>query len=329
MSSLIESDVAEQNRPLVVALLYEGLCLFEFSCVTEIFGRDRRDLHPAWYRFALARADRSARHAQHGLALPAAPLPERLAGPVHTLIVPGWTSADTPVPALLARRVRALHASGTRIVSICSGVFVLAAAGLLDGRAATTHWMYTQALKRCYPQTQLAEHCLYVGGDGVWTSAGSAAGIDLCLQLVRGDFGPAIANQVARRLVMPPHRDGGQAQYVERPLDTLSADRFSKLLEAMQRNPEQAWSLARMAQHARTSERSLIRHFRSATGTSPGEWLTRLRVDQARALLEGTPLSVDVVAARAGLGNAITLRHHFRRLLQTTPSAFRNRFRLR
>jgi AraC family transcriptional activator FtrA len=213
-------------------------------------------------------------------------------------------------------------------MSLCSGVTVLAAAGLLDGQRATTHWRYFDAIAARFPALHLVPDVLYVDGETVLTAAGSAAGLDLCLNLVRRDWGAAVANQVARRLVVPPHRDGGQAQYVERPVarERAGGSRLAGLLDRMRAGLDQDWPIARMAREAAVSPRALHRRFQDTTGTSPGEWLTGERLAQARELLEGSPLAIEAIAAGCGFGSAATLRHHFRARFGVSPAAYRARF---
>jgi AraC family transcriptional activator FtrA len=243
-----------------------------------------------------------------------------------TIVVPGWQGANVPVPASVIDALRAAHARGARLLSICSGSFVLAATGLLDGRRATTHWRYADELQRRYPQIQVDPDVLYVDEGEILTSAGSAAGLDLCLHLVRRDHGPAIANQVARRLVIPPHRDGGQAQFLQRPVDKLERGSLSELMDKMRRRLGEPLRIAELAQLAAMSERTFMRRFHAAAGMSPADWITRIRVDRARELLESTALSIDLIAARTGLGTSTTLRHHFRRKVGVSPVEYRKRF---
>lgn len=253
---------------------------------------------------------------------------EALAG-AGTIIVPGWRAIDAPVPEALCEALRAAHAEGARVLSLCSGVAVLAASGLLDGRPATTHWRYFDTLRALHPGLTLVPDVLYVDQGSVLTAAGSAAGLDLCLHLVRRDWGPAVANHVARRLVVPPHRDGGQAQYVERPVpaERAGGSRLAGLLDAMRADLDQDWTIDRMARHAAVSPRALHRRFRDATGTSPGDWLTAERLARARELLEDAALPIEDVAAACGFGAAATLRHHFRARFGVAPVAYRRRFR--
>lgn len=312
-------------NPLVVALVYDGLCGFEFACAAEVFGLPRPELQPGWYRFETCAAERGALRAQHGLRVVADGGLDRLAE-AGTIIIPGWKGTDVPVPARVLDALREAHARGTRLLSICSGSFVLAATGLLDGRRATTHWRYAAALQRMYPRITVDPAVLYVDEGQLLTSAGSAAGLDLCLHLVRRDHGPDVANQVARRLVIPPHRDGGQAQFVERPVPRREVNALSKVIDSMHRRLATHQPIAELAAMAAMSERSFMRRFKEATGMSPADWLISARVDRARELLEGSLLSVDAIAGECGFGSAITLRHHFRRKLGISPSAYKTRF---
>jgi AraC family transcriptional regulator, transcriptional activator FtrA len=317
------------RNPLVVALVYDGLCAFEFSCAAEVFGLARPELGPDWYRFETCSRGRSV-SSQYGMRMRAANGLERLhAG--GTIVIPGWQGIDVPVPQAILDALRGAHARGARLLSICSGAFVLAATGLLDGRRATTHWRYAEALQRRYPAICVDPNVLYVDEGSVLTSAGSAAGLDLCLHLVRRDYGSAIANQVARRLVIPPHRDGGQAQFLERPVEDRERKSgqpksLSVLLDKIRKRPGQSWRIGELARLAAMSERTFMRRFRAATGLSPADWVTRARVDAARELLENTALPIDHIAERCGLGTPTTLRHHFRKKVGVSPAQYRKRF---
>ncbi len=308
----------------VVALVYDGLCLFEFACATEVFGLARPEAGPDWYRFTTASLDgRAVRTQHHGRMQPDGGL--ALLRRAGTIVVPGWPiNAEVPQP--LVRVLRSAHARGARLLSICSGAFLLAATGLLDGQRATTHWRYADALATRFANVGVDSGVLYVDAGPLITSAGSAAGLDACLHLVRRDFGSALANQVARRLVIPPHREGGQAQFVERPVSIHERGSLSPLLDQLQRTLGKPHTIPDMARRANMSARSFIRHFKSATGLPPAEWLVAQRLQYARDLLERSKLSVETVAERSGFGTAITLRHHFRRRLATSPMAYRKRF---
>lgn len=315
---------------MVASLVYDGLCAFEFACAAEVFGLKRPELGPDWYRFeTCAIASRQVR-GQYGLRMAASGGLDRLAK-AGTIVIPGWEGIDVPVPPVLLEALRKAHARGARLLSICSGSFVLAATGLLDGRRATTHWRYAEAFRRRFPAVEVDPKVLYVDEGNILTSAGSAAGLDLCLHLVRRDWGPGIANQVARRLVIPPHRDGGQAQFLERPVDAaearlLNRESLAALLDKIRKRLADPWRVSELARQAAMSERTFIRRFRSTTGTSPGDWITQARIERARELLESTALSLDLIAERCGLGTPATLRHHFRKKLGVSPALYRRRF---
>lgn len=237
-----------------------------------------------------------------------------------TIVVPGYEADGEPAAALHA--LREAHARGARIVSICTGAFALAAAGLLDGRRATTHWQWADRLAACHPQVRVDPDVLFVDDGDVMTSAGVAAGIDLCLHVVRCDHGAEMANRIARRMVVAAQRDGGQAQFVERAVPEDGSGLAGTRAWMLERLDEPI-SVRAMASHAGYSERSFMRRFRAETGQSPLRWLTRARVLEAQRLLEGTDLPVEVVAARCGFGTAATLRTHFARETATTPTGYR------
>ncbi len=320
--------LAPPANPLVVAVAYDGLCTFEFGCAVEVFGLPRPEMGPGWYRFAVAAAEPGPLRAAGGITVGVDGGLDVLAG-AGTVIVPGWRAADAPVPEALCQALRAAHAAGARVLSLCSGAFVLAAAGLLEGRRATTHWRYFDALAARHAGLTLIPDVLYVDEGSVLTAAGSAAGLDLCLHLVRRDWGAGVANQVARRLVIPPHRAGGQAQYVDHPVATERAggSRLASLLDQVRTTIDEDWPIQRLAAAAAVSPRALHRRFRDATGLSPGVWLLNERLRQARDLLEASVLPVDDVAAACGFGTGATLRHHFRRSMGTSPALYRSSFR--
>ncbi|HET6552943.1 MAG TPA: transcriptional regulator FtrA [Dyella sp.] len=311
-----------QNRDVAV-LMYDGLCTFEFGIAVEMFGLSRPEL-PEWYRFGLCAVDAGEMRAAGGMRVLADNGLEALAT-AGTVIVPGWRGVDAAPPPVLLDALREAHARGARLLSFCSGVFVLAATGLLDGRRATTHWRYIDALAQRFPRIRIEPDVLYVDEGSLLTSAGSAAAIDLSLHLIRRDYGPAVANMVARRAVVPAHRDGGQAQFIQWAVPEQGAT-LGKLLEWMRRHLDQPLPLPELAERARMSERTLLRRFEEATGCSPKQWLTRERLNRARELLEGSDLPVERVADVCGFGSADTLRHHFRHHLQLSPARYRERF---
>jgi len=312
------------NR-LVVALAYDGLCTFEFGVAVELFGLPRPEMGPDWYRFATAAIEPGPLRGLGGVRVEAdggLDLVER----AGTIIAPGWRGADAPVPQPLIDALRTAHARGARVMSICSGVFVLAAAGLLAGRAATTHWRHVDQLRSLHPDIDVRPDVLYVDAGDVLTSAGSAAGLDLGLHLIRRDFGPEAANTVARRLVVPPHRDGGQAQFIQRPVPIAhESARLGPTLERMRGDLAGEHTVKTLADAAGMSPRTFLRRFEAATGATPARWLLAQRLARARDLLETSPAGVEQIAQSVGFG-AAALRHHFRKSFATTPQAYRARF---
>ena len=310
---------------LVVALAYDGLCTFEFGCTVEVFALERPELEVDWYDFAVCAAELGPIRAAGGIVVSAPYAPELLAR-ADTIVIPGWRDADQAPPAALLALLRAAHARGARLCSICSGVFVLAAAGLLDGLRATTHWRYADRLARRYPRIEVLPDDLYVDAGQVITSAGSAAGIDMLLHLVRRDHGARIGNLVAQRLVVAPHREGGQAQYLPRPMAHDEKGRLTRLMDWVRVHPAEPHTVASMALRAAMSTRTLQRHFHDSTGFGALEWLIRERVAIVKDLLENPDLPLAQVAERAGFASEASLRHHFRRLAATTPGAYRRVF---
>ena len=315
------------NR-LVVALAYDGLCTFEFGVAVEIFGLPRPEMGADWYRFAVAAIEPGPLRAAGGIRV-AVDGGLSLVDRAGTIIVPGWRGADSPVPRPLCKALRRAHQRGARLLSFCSGVFVLAASGLLEGRRATTHWRYAERLARDYPSIAVVPDVLYVDEGSLLTAAGSAAGIDLSLHLIRRDWGAAAANSVARRLVVPAHRDGGQAQFIEAPVpEAREGGRIGRVLEAIRAEPARQATIAALARQAGMSRRTFLRRFKTSTGTTPGVWLTTARIARARDLLAASPCAIEEIAMQAGFGSAATLRHHFRKHMRLSPSDYRRRFGL-
>lgn len=310
-------------RPLVVAVAYDGLCTFEFGIAVEIFGLPRPELGENWYRFAVASVDEGELRATGGIRL-VADGGLTLLAQADTIIIPGWRGAESPVPETLCQALREANARGCRIMSICSGVFVLAAAGLLDGKRATTHWRYTPLLRERYPTIEVLEDALYYHEGNVLTSAGSAAGIDLCLHLVRLDYGTDIANNVARRLVVQPHRDGSQSQQIARPVArSRESQRLGQVFDYLHSQLAAQHSVASLAKRAGMSPRTFLRRFDEATGTTPARWILQERLARARTLLANAELSMEEVAAQAGFATPASLRHHFRQRFALSPRDYR------
>ncbi len=323
-SALPPTPTGPLNRS-VVALAYDGLCMFEFAVAAELFGLERPELGVDWYDFEVVSMDAAPLRTLGGLQLTGAGGPDRFED-AGTIIIPGWCDCAKPPPQQLIDSLVRAHANGARLMSICSGVFVLAATGLLDGASATTHWRYIDELRTRYPAIDVRPDILYVDNGSVLTSAGSAAGIDLGLHLIRRDYGPEIANEVARRMVVPAHRDGGQAQFIQRPVAAEDDVSISQTLEWAREHLGEPLTVKDLADHARMSQRTFARRFHEATGATPHRWLTLNRVLRARDLLETTSHSIERVAELSGLGSAANLRHHFERELHTTPSRYRRTF---
>jgi transcriptional regulator GlxA family with amidase domain len=244
-----------------------------------------------------------------------------------TVVVPGFRPHDEPLDPAVLGALRRAHARGARMISICIGAFALAQAGILVGRPATTHWQNTAELAARYPEVDVRPDVLYVDDGDVLTSAGVSSGLDLCLHVVRNDLGAATARSLAQALVAAPHREGNQAQFIPRAFDAAGAGPIAELCAWVEENLRAEITLDDMAAHCVMSDRTLMRHFREATGTSPLQWVLALRMDHARRMLETTELSIDEVAERCGFGTGLNLRTHFRRRLDTTPTAYRRSFR--
>ena len=303
----------------VAAVIDQGALTFDLAIPCEVFGLDRSDIADPWYAFRLVAAGTTPVRTQTGFAIDTPYGLEALDG-ADTVIVPGWSDPERPPsPELCAALRRA-----PRIVSLCTGAFVLAHAGLLDGRRATTHWAYADALQRRYPRALIDPDPLYVSDGHIHTSAGTTAGLDLCLALVAADHGAEVAAAVARRLVMPLHRAGGQAQYVDRPI--ADDPRLGTLLEWARERLADGIRVDDLASHASLSTRTLNRHFARHLGVTPGEWLASERLRLAQRLLERTDAPVALVARRAGYASPATLRAQFAARLRTSPRAYRETF---
>ncbi|GAA2121110.1 helix-turn-helix domain-containing protein [Actinomadura napierensis] len=308
----------------MVALLSPPQSPFELACAAEVFGTVPPDA-PTHYDFRICAESPGPLQTTAGYPIlvdaDLTALQE-----ADTVVVPGWQPPGRPVPPAVTEALRAAHRRGTRIVSICTGAFVLAHAGLLDGRRATTHWRRTAQLAAAFPEVQVDPDVLYVDHGDVATSAGSGAGIDLCLHLVRRDHGAAYAARIARNMVLPPHREGSQLQYVAQPVPAKADGSLAPLLEWAASQLDSRLTVARLAERAGLSSRTLARQFTRQLGVSPGQWLLGQRLDAARVLLEQTDLPVEAIATRVGLASAVNLRRRFRARLGTTPGAYRRTF---
>ncbi len=301
--------------------------LFELGVAVEIFGFDRPRQPEDWYDLVVCSATREPGLSASGaVAVGTVRGLDEVAG-ADTVMVLG-SGSETFEPEVL-KAVRDAHDRGARIVALCTGAFILAAAGVLDGRTATTHWQYTAQLAQQYPRIRVRSEVLYVDDGQVLTSAGMSAAVDLCLHIVRNDHGARAARDVARHMVMPTHREGGQAQYIMTPVPDLdsSGAGIQRVLEYLRANLDAEARLDDLAAMAFMSTRNFSRRFREVTGTTPSQWVIKLRLDRARELLEETDEPIERVARLAGFGNPTTMRQRFAQLLQTSPSAYRQSFR--
>ncbi|MDN3027863.1 helix-turn-helix domain-containing protein [Streptomyces sp. S.PB5] len=309
--------------PTVALAVTDGMLHFELSMACEVFGSAPVGVDVPWYDVTVCgtqavQVGRFRLEPDQGL--------DRLRD-ADTVIVPGWADVDVEPPGKLVEAVRAAYEAGARVASLCTGAFVLAAAGLLDGKRATTHWAHTDVLAARHPEVTVDPDVLYVDNGSVLTSAGKAAAMDLCLHLLRLDHGSAVANAAARRLVVPPHRAGGQAQFVATPVPERDDHPLGALLPWVVERLDQPLTVEDLARQARMSSRHLGRHFRAATGTTPLQWLLIQRIRRAQELLEATDDSVDTIATTTGMGTATTLRRHFNRTVGVPPDTYRRTFR--
>ncbi len=302
---------------------------FEFGVICEVFGIDRTGDGLPGYDFAVVGGEPGPLRSYNDFTLQPRHGLERLAQ-ADLIALPAVSDSrlgEHEFPQELLQALRDAVRRGARVLSVCSGAFILGEAGLLDGRRCTTHWRYADELARRYPAAKVDPDVLYVDDDPVISSAGTAAGIDACLYLVRKEQGSRVANGIARRMVVPPHRDGGQAQYVAQPVAPACDGALRGLLEWLRANLAEPFTVRQLAARAHMSERTLARRFVQDTGTTPQRWLTGQRILLAQQLLEETEETVDAIADRVGFGNATAMRHHFRRRRGTTPDAYRRLFR--
>ena len=312
------------KRQVVCALIYDDLCTFEYAIAVEVFGLPRPDFGN-WYEFRTVAVKPGPLRARGGVKI-TAPHDLSALADANLILIPGWNNVDEPVPDDLIAAIQTAHANGARVASICSGVFVLAAAGLLDGREATTHWQLVDKLRERFPLVNINGDVLYVDEGDVLTSAGSAAGLDLCMHIVRQDWGVSRANVVARHLVLHAQREGGQRQFVAAPVPQERGGQISPLLDCIKMALNEAWPVARMAKEAGLSNRTLARRFRDVTGETPLAWLTATRIHHATELLESTSATLSDITAASGFGTPETFRREFKRLRGISPSRYRVAF---
>lgn len=318
-----------RRREVVAVLLFSGGPIFESSIPLSVFGIDRQDAGVPRYRLLVCSGEEGPLRTTGGLEL-TAPYGLEAISRAGTVVVPAWRSITSPPPLEALEALRRAHEEGARIVGLCTGAFVLAAAGLLDGRPATTHWMYAPTLAKRYPSVHVDPRELFVDDGDVLTSAGTAAGIDLCLHIVRSDHGTEAAGALARRLVVPPRRSGGQERYLDRSLpEEIGSDPLAEVVAWALEHLHEQFDVETLAARAYMSRRTFDRRFRSLTGSAPLQWLITQRVLQAQRLLETSDYSVDEVAGRCGFRSPVALRGHFRRQLGSSPAAYRAAYRAR
>lgn len=311
----------------VAVLIYDAVNPFELGVATEVFGFERPELGVPWYRFLICADEKRPIRSSAGLLL-TTPYSLEHAEEADTVILPGPRPGLVPVSEALLEALRRSYQRGARIITLCTGTFLLAAAGLLDGRCVTTHWAWAAELRAHYPRVHVDPHRLYIDDGQIFTSAGTAAAIDLSLHVVRQDYGAEIATAIARRMVVPPHREGDQAQYIETPLLSVSdeGELFGATLEWIVAHLHEDLSVEQMAARVVMSPRTFARRFQATLGITPYQWVLQQRILLAQRLLETTNESIERVAGRCGFRSAATFRLHFSRVLSTSPQAYRSAF---
>ncbi|WP_096718621.1 helix-turn-helix domain-containing protein [Paraburkholderia acidicola] len=316
-----------RDKPVVAVVAFDRISPFHLSVPCVVFGEDRSDGGVPAFEFRVCSVEPGPLSTTAGFSISATHGLEALAD-ANTIVVPSWRDPHETPPAELLDALRAAEARGAQLVGLCLGAFVLAAAGLLDGRRATTHWAWADDFARRYPKVRLDPDVLYIDDDNLLTSAGTAAGLDCCLHVLRKTYGTQVANYVARRLIVPPHRQGGQAQYIQQPVPpNVRGDRLSELLDWVRGNLQLAHTLDTLAERVLMSRRTFTRRFRQVTGTTVGAWLLAQRLERAQQLLEGSDEPVEAIATIAGFGSTASLRQHFADAFRTSPSAWRREFR--
>jgi transcriptional regulator GlxA family with amidase domain len=308
-------------------IAFDGINPFHLSVPCQVFGARRADCDTATFEVKVCAVEPGPLSTTAGFEIAAAHGLAALAR-ADIVILPSWHDDCRPAPPVLLQALRRAHQRGAQVVGLCVGAFPLAEAGLLDGRSATTHWAFADTMSSRYPKVRVDREVLYVDEGKVVTSAGVAASLDCCLHVLRQLCGAEVANHVARQLVVAPHRQGGQAQFIERPLPVSgSDDRFAQVLACISEDLTRNHSIDALAERALMSRRNFTRHFRHATGTSFKQWLLNQRLAHAQHLLESSAVSIEMVAQQAGFGSALSLRQHFRSALRTSPSEYRKLYR--
>lgn len=311
----------------VAVIAFDGISPFHLSVPCAVFGEDRTNACVPKFELLVCAAKKGILQTTAGFAIETRYGLKDLSK-AATIIVPSWRdTAELPPKSLLDALCKASQ-QGAQIVGLCLGSFVLAAAGLLDGRPATTHWFWADELARRYPLVRVKPDVLYVDDGNIITSAGTAAAIDCCLHILRLRYGAQVANYVARRMVVSPHRQGGQAQYIQQPVRDISTiDHFAKVLDWTMQNLDKPHSLDTLAERALMTRRTFTRRFRQVMGMTVGEWLLNQRLVLAQKLLETTDSPIDLIAERAGFGTSASLRQHFNHTFKISPSNYRREFR--
>ena len=311
------------NQIRIAILAYDGLCTFEYGIAVEIFATPRPEI-PNWVACETVSVDDGPIRLAGGLVVEATASTERLAS-FDLIIVPGWPTKKS-ISDQLRKELLSAHKGGTQFMAICSGVFLLVELGITENKRITTHWRYLDELRKRAPNAIIEENVLYCVEKDIMTSAGSAAGIDLCLDFVRQRFGTSAATQIAQRLVLPLHREGGQAQFAPRPIENQSGKKLGPFIDEVKSSLDQEWTIHGMAKLAGMSERTLMRRFEQHLGLSPQKWLTQERLYLAREYLEQTELQLDDIAQKVGFKTLETMRHHFRSQLKISPNDYRRKF---
>ena len=314
------------TTPIIAVLAFDGISPFHLSVPCLVFGEDRTALGLPRFDFRICAVKAGPIHTEAGLTVAAPHGLEGLDG-ADIVIIPSWHHLGEPASPPLMEALRRAHQRGALIVGLCLGTFAIAAAGLLSGRRAATHWAYSEQLQTLHPDIAVDASVLYVDNGDVVTSAGVAAGLDCCLHIMRARYGAEAALRLARQIVLSPHRQGGQAQFIEHPVArSADADRFTQALDAVRTALGETHSLDSVAEAAGLTRRTFTRRFQKSIGTSFGEWLASQRIELAQRLLEATEKSMDMVAFEAGFGSATSLRQHFAARLRTSPAQYRREF---